>query len=389
MPLRVFLLAGEASGDKLGAGLIHAIRQQQPGARFEGVAGPEMVSAGCEVWASSDTLAVMGLTEVFSHLPRLLRLRRRLAKRLLADPPDVFVGIDAPDFNLGLERRLKRAGVTTVHYVSPSVWAWRPGRVHKVARAAHRVLCLLPFEPEYYANADVDAVFVGHPLADTVAQESDRAASRRHLGLAADGPLIAVLPGSRKSELRALGEDFAGAVGWLHRRRPDLRFVTPAASADTGKMFARQLAGSASGAPVTLIEGDSLRVMAAADLVLLASGTAALEAALIKRPMVVAYRLSRISQWMLETFRLVRIGRFCLPNLLAGRDLVPELLQSAVTPEALGKAALAWLEDEPRRQLATEAFEGIRQSLRQGADQRAASAILELCAGAGTKEAAS
>lgn len=389
MPLRVFLLAGEASGDKLGAGLIRAIRQRRPDAQFEGVAGPEMVAAGCKAWFPSGALAVMGLTEVLVHLPRLLRMRRRLGTRLLADPPDVYVGIDAPDFNLGLERRLKRAGVTTVHYVSPSFWAWRPGRIHKVGQSASRVLCLLPFECEPYARAGVDAVFVGHPLADSIPVDPDPQEYRRQLGLATQGPLIAVMPGSRMSELRALGEDFAGAVGWLHQRRPDLGFVAPAANAATGAEFAGQLARRGGGAPVTLIHGDSLRAMAAADVVLLASGTAALEAALIKRPMVVAYRLSRVSQWILETFRLVKTDRFCLPNLLTGNDLVPELLQSAVTPQALGAAVLAWLDDLPRRQHAIEAFEGLRRDLRQGADQRAADAVLELCPGLSGNEAAS
>ncbi len=380
MALNIFLVAGEASGDKLGAGLIRAIRSEHPDAVFQGVAGPEMVAAGCNAWWPSETLAVMGLSEVVADLPRLLRLRRELGRRLLAAPPDVFVGIDAPDFNLGLERRLKRAGIAVAHYVSPSIWAWRPGRVRKMARSVDRVLCLLPFECAPYTDAGVDAVFVGHSLADEIPMQTDAVAARNTLGLETGGPLVAVLPGSRVGELRALGGDFAAAIGWLHQRRPSLRFVAPMASAATRAMFAAELAAHAGGAPVELIDGRSLEAMGAADVVLLASGTAALEAALLKRPMVVAYRLSRISQWLLETFKLVRIDRFSLPNLLSGRDLVPELLQTAVKPAALGEAVLNWLDDRPRREDALAAFSDIHRQLRQGADERAARAVIECCA---------
>ena len=382
MALKIFLLAGEASGDKLGAGLIRAIRLEHPDAVFEGVAGPEMVAAGCTAWWPSETLAVMGLSEVVADLPRLLRLRRELGRRLLATPPDAFVGIDAPDFNLGLERRLKRAGIPVVHYVSPSIWAWRPGRARKMGRSVDRVLCLLPFECAAYTEARVDAVFVGHPLADAIPMQTDAVVARQMLGLETEGTLVAVLPGSRVGELRALGEDFAAAIGWLHRRRPSLRFVAPMASPAIRSMFTAALAAHAGSAPVELIDGRSLEAMSAADVVLLASGTAALEAALLKRPMVVAYRLSRISQWLLETFKLVRIERFSLPNLLSGRDLVPELLQTAVKPGALGEAVLNWLDDRSRREDALAAFGDIHRQLRQGADKRAARAVLDCCAAA-------
>jgi len=381
MALSVFLVAGEASGDRLGAGLIRAIKESRPDASFEGVAGPAMIEAGCTAWHPSQALAVMGLTEVVRHLPRLLRLRRQLVRRLLERPPDVFVGIDSPDFNLGLERRLKRAGVPTVHYVSPSIWAWRPGRVKKMAAAADRVLCLLPFEPRPYEDAGVEAVFVGHPLADTIPAQVDCVPARTGLGLPSTGPVVAVLPGSRVGELRALGGDFAGAIGWLHRRRPELSFIAPMASRETRALFAEALAARAPGAPVKLIDGRSREAMAAADVVLLASGTASLEAALIKRPMVVAYRLSRMSQWLLETFKLVQIRHFALPNLLAGREMVPELLQAAVTPSNLGEAVLAWLDDAAGRDRLMREFETIHQSLRQDADQGAARAVLDLCPG--------
>jgi lipid-A-disaccharide synthase len=383
MALNIFLVAGEASGDRLGAGLIRAIRESVPDANFEGVAGPAMIEAGCKPWLPSQALAVMGLTEVIRHLPRLLRLRRQLGRRLLERPPDVFVGIDAPDFNLGLERRLKRAGVPTAHYVSPSIWAWRPGRAKKMATAADRVLCLLPFEPRAYQDAGVEAVFVGHPLADAIPEQVDGIPARAELGLPSSGPVVAVLPGSRVGELRALGGDFAGAIGWLHRRRPELRFIAPMASRETRALFAEALAARAPGAPVKLIDGLSREAMAAADVVLLASGTASLEAALIKRPMVVAYRLSRMSQWLLETFKLVQIRHFALPNLLAGRELVPELLQAAVTPSNLGEAVLAWLDDTTSRDRLVREFETVHRSLRQDADQRAALAVLDLCPGQG------
>lgn len=381
MPLSVFLVAGEASGDRLGAGLIRAIRTMSPEARFEGVAGPAMIEAGCRAWCPSEALSVMGLTEVVRHLPRLLRLRRQLVRRLLDEPPDVFVGIDAPDFNLGLERRLRREGIPTVHYVSPSIWAWRPGRVETMRRAADRVLCLLPFELEPYQKAGVDAVFVGHPLADAIPLRVDPAAARAALGLPAAGQVVAVLPGSRAGELRALGGDFAGTIDWLHRQRREIHFVAPMASQQTRALFAEALAARAPGAPVRLVDGRSTEVMAAADVVLLASGTATLEAALIKRPMVVAYRLSRMTQWFLETFKLVRIQHFALPNLLAGRELVPEFLQSSVTPPNLGQAVLAWLDDRASRDRVTDQFEMIHRCLRQSADQRAAQAVLDLCAG--------
>lgn len=383
MALNVFLVAGEASGDRLGAGLVRAIRESRPDANIEGVAGPAMMEAGCTAWHPAEALAVMGLTEVVRHLPRLLRLRRQIVRRLLDRPPDVFIGIDAPDFNLGLERRLRRAGVPTVHYVSPSIWAWRPGRVKKMAAAADRVLCLLPFEPQAYEEAGVDAVFVGHPLADTIPARVDCVQARGALGLSSTGTVVAVLPGSRVGELRALGRDFAGAIGWLHRRRPELSFIAPMASRQTRVLFAEALAARAPGAPVKLVDGRSVEAMAAADVVMLASGTASLEAALIKRPMVVAYRLSRMSQWLLETFKLVQIRHFALPNLLAGRELVPELLQTAVTPSNLGEAVLTWLDDPVGRDRVVREFETLHQSLRQDADHRAARAVLDLCASHG------
>jgi len=381
MGLRVGLVAGEASGDQLGAGLIRAIARRRPDAEFAGVGGPGMEAVGQNLWWPAESLSVMGLAEVARHLPRLLRLRRRLRDRFLAWRPDVVVGIDSPEFNLGLERMLRRHGVPTAHYVSPSIWAWRPRRLKKIRRAAGTVLCLFPFETAPYLAAGMRADFVGHPLADRLPMKPDRAAARRGLGLAEDDTVVAVLPGSRQSELRYLGEDFAGAVGWLAARRPQLRFVAPMASDALAGRFAAQLESCAPGVPVRLVSGGSHTVMAAADVALLASGTAALEACLIKRPMVVAYRVAPLTRWLLEAFRMLSIDRFALPNLLAGRDLVPELLQDRVTPAALGSAVLHWLDDAPARAALTEEFEQIHDSLRRDADERAADAVLSLCAG--------
>ena len=376
--MKIGLVAGEASGDLLGAGLIRAIRERVPAARFAGIAGPGMIEAGCEAWAPSERLSVMGLAEVLKVLPGLLRLRRELARRMLEWQPDVFVGIDAPDFTLGLEKRLRRRGLRTVHYVSPSIWAWRAGRIRKIGRAADLVLCLLPFEPPLYESAGIGARFVGHPMADRIPERSDRAAARRLLGLPSEGSVIAVLPGSRGSELKYLADDFAGAIAWLAARREGLRFVGAMARPDLRARFEAALAERAPGVEVTLLDGRAEEAMAAADVVLLASGTATLQAALIKRPMVVAYRVAGLTRWVFETFRLIKLKRFALPNLLAGRDLVPEILQDAITPARLGEAVLTWF-DEPASCVAlADEFDAIHRSLKCEADARAAEAVLSL-----------
>nr|MBA3565195.1 lipid-A-disaccharide synthase [Gammaproteobacteria bacterium] len=321
---------------------------------------------------------VMGLAEVIRHLPRLIRLRRELARRFLADPPDVFVGIDAPDFNLGLERRLRGAGVRTVHYVSPSVWAWRQGRLKTIERATDLVLCLLPFEKAFYDRHGIAAVFVGHPLADEIPAKVDGNAARASLGLPGYGRLVAVLPGSRLGEVRRLGADFAGAIDWLAARRNELHFVAPMANFPVREVFESQLRDAAPGRKVSLLDGCARQALAAADVALLASGTATLEAALLKCPMVVAYRLAPATRWALQRFRLLKVERFSLPNLLAARDLVPELLQDEVTPAALGAAVLDQLEDSHRRDSLEQAFTDMHHSLRRGASRRAAEAVLGL-----------
>lgn len=375
--MRIGLVAGEASGDLLGAGLIRAIRARYPDACFEGVAGPAMVAAGCEAWEDADALAVFGLIEPLTEIPRLLRLRRSLNRRWRESPPDVFVGIDAPEFNLGLEKRLHRAGIRTAHYVSPSIWVWRPGRIETVRKAADRVLCILPFEKEIYAAAGIDAVFVGHPKADSLPSEIDVAAVREELGLGA-GPLLAVLPGSRAGEVARLGPDFAAAAAQLAGGRPELRFVMPVASPKLRAMCESQLAAAGIDQRFTLVEGHSIEAMSGADVVLLASGTAALESALLGKPTVAAYRVAPLTAAIVRLFRLLKVGHYTLPNLLTERPLIPEFIQEAVTPEALAGAVGGYLDDAQARAAVARRFATLRSELALGADDRAADAVLSL-----------
>ena len=376
--LTIGLVAGESSGDNLGAALIRAIRERAPDTRFVGVAGPAMVAEGCVAWAPADDLAVMGLFEVLHHLPRLIGLRRRLRGRFLAERPDVFVGIDAPEFNLNLAPALHAAGVRTVQYVSPQVWAWRSGRARRMAGFLDLVLCLLPFEPQVYDQAGLRAVFVGHPLADQLPLVPDRAAARASLGLPMAEQVVAVLPGSRVGEVARLADDFAGAVGWLAGRRPGLRFVAPMANAQTRRLFEQSLARFAPLARVQVIEGQSRTALTAADAVLVASGTATLETLLCKRPMVVAYRLGWMTAVVLRSLRLLKAPYFAQPNLLAGRQVVPELAQGEVRPERLGLEIERWLDQPAEVAALAEQFAVIHRRLRAGASERAADAILEL-----------
>jgi len=381
-PLTIGLVAGESSGDNLGADLIRALRAQAPGARFAGIAGPAMTAAGCECWAASSELAVMGLFEVLHHLPRLLRLRRRTRQRMLALRPDVFVGIDAPEFNLNLAPALRRAGIRTVQYVSPQVWAWRRGRAHRMAQSLDLVLCLLPFEREVYDQAGLDAVFVGHPLADRLPLMPDRGAAVQELGLTGAAPIVAVLPGSRVGEVSRLADDFAGTIAWLASRRPGLQFVAPMADAVTRARFQQALGRRAPGVPVQVIDGRATVALTAASVALVASGTATLETLLCKRPMVVAYRVGALTALALRGLGLLKSPHFAQPNLLAGRRVVPELAQAEVTPERLGRELERWL-DEPAAVAGLQAlFTTIHRQLQQGASERAAAAILGLGRGA-------
>jgi len=375
--VRIGLVAGEASGDLLGAGLIREIRARVPDASFEGVAGPAMVSAGCDAWAPAESLAVMGLVEPLAHIPGLLRLRRELVRRWCASPPDAFVGIDAPDFNLGLEVKLRAAGVRTAHYVSPSIWAWRPGRIRKVARAADRVLCILPFEKTIYDGQGVDAVFVGHPKADGLPAVVRPESARRALGLESE-TIVAVLPGSRKGEVLRLGGTLAAAARILGNRMPGLGFVTPVASPALRPIIEKQLDEAGVLDRFTLLDGRSEEAMAAADLVLLASGTAALEAALLARPTVAAYRVAPVTYAIARGLRLVKLTHYTLPNLLTEEPLVPEFIQHDAEPSAIAAAVQSLLDDPERRQFISDRFAKLRGELALNADQRAAESVIEL-----------
>jgi lipid-A-disaccharide synthase len=376
---RVAIVAGETSGDQLGAALIGALRERCPDLQVRGVCGPLMQALGCEPLASASELAVMGLAEVLSHLPRLLRLRRRLRREFGAWRPDVFVGVDAPEFNLGLAAQLHAAGLKTVQYVSPQVWAWRERRVSHIARSCDLVLCLLPFEPAFYARHAVRAEFVGHPLADQIPLDADRGAARQALGLSAQGPVVALLPGSRSGEVARLGPDFLTAAGLLAERWPAAQFVLPVAARALRTLLEHKLAAAGAAATrIRLLEGQAQVALQAADVALVASGTASLEALLCACPMVVAYRLSPVTAFMVRALRLVRLPYFSLPNLLAGERLVPEFLQEQVSGPQLAAAVQAQFEDAPRRAQLALRFRAIHASLRQGGAARAAAAVLRL-----------
>ncbi len=381
--MKIGLVAGEASGDLLGAGLIEAIRARVPDATFEGIAGPAMLAAGCDQWENADALAVFGLVEPLKEIPRLLKLRRSLVRRWRASPPDVFVGIDAPDFNLGLEKALRKSGIRTVHYVSPSIWVWRAGRIETVRKAADRVLCILPFEKTIYDEHGIDAVFVGHPKADSLPADIDVASARAELGLT-DGLLVAVLPGSRSGEVSRLGPQFAAAAAIIARQRGDVHFVTPIASPKLRPVFEAQLAAAGVADRFKLIDGDSIEVMSAADVVLLASGTAALESALLGKPTVAAYAIAKLSAVIVRLIGL-KNKYFTIPNLLTETPLIAEFIQEDLTPEAMAEAVLALLDDPARREEISRQFATLRTELALGADDCAADAVLEIANNGPTK----
>jgi lipid-A-disaccharide synthase len=370
-PLRIALVAGEASGDILGAGLMRALKARDPSVEFIGVGGPLMEAEGLNSYFPMERLAVMGLVEVLGRLPELLRRRRELINQLIAVKPDVFIGIDAPDFNLTVELRLRRAGIRTVHYVSPSVWAWRQKRVLKIREACDLMLTLFPFEAQFYEEHQVPVCFVGHPLADDIPLQADRAAARATLGIAEDVGLVALLPGSRGGEVARLGELFLDAAERLRTLRPGVQFVLPCANAARREQLETMLASR--NLPVKLLDGQSHLALAACDAVLIASGTATLEALLFKRPMVVAYRVAPLTWSILK--RLVKSPYISLPNLLAQRSLVPELLQHDASSDALATAVAPLVGDG---QAQTEGFDVIHRTLRRDASARAADAVLSL-----------
>jgi lipid-A-disaccharide synthase len=375
------MVAGETSGDSLGAALIDALKRRFPQAQFAGVAGPRMKAAGCVAWHGIEELSVMGLAEVLSHLPKLLRLRSELVRRLTEEwRPDVFIGVDYKEFNLGLARKLKAQGLSTVQYVSPQFWAWRQGRVRTMGEAVDLVLCLFPFEPPFYREHGVRAAFVGHPLADQIPLEVDRGAAREKLRIDTNARVLAILPGSRRGEVDKLGPAFAGAAEKLARQFPGLVTIAPMVTPALRESFAKSCSEHAPTAQVRLLDGDARGALAAADVVLVASGTATLEAALLKRPMVVAYKLNPLTAWLLRTFRIVKVEHFSQPNLLAGEKLVDEFFQEEANPEVLSRALADWLQTPERVARVQREFALLHERLRCDGAERAAAEIAEILA---------
>ncbi|MCB1665220.1 MAG: lipid-A-disaccharide synthase [Pseudomonadales bacterium] len=376
------MIAGEASGDTLGEGLIRAIRKRCPDARFEGIGGPKMIAQGFESFAQMERLSVMGFVEPLARLPELLRIKRDLEQRFIRNPPDVFVGIDSPGFNLRVEQVLHDHAIPTVHYVSPSVWAWGQKRIHKIAAATDLVLALFPFETAFYEQHQVPVRFVGHPLADAIALdgggELEKTNARVRLGLAEDRPCIALMPGSRRNEISRLGPVFLRTAMELRKKFPDLQFVIPCANAQRLEQVSALLREAGVGVDFQLYDGQSHDAMRAADIVLQASGTATLEAMLLKRPMVVAYSLSPLTYALAS--RMLKVPYVSLPNLLAGERLVAEFLQYDVTPDNLYRELCRLLTDISAQQSLMQGFSRIHREIRCGADDQAAEAVLALAA---------
>lgn len=374
-PFRIAIVAGEASGDLLASHLIAALKARLPQLSFFGIGGPKMMAQGFTAWWPMEKLAVMGYVEVLKRYREIAGIRRDLKARLLQDPPDLFIGVDAPDFNLGLEADLKARGVTTLHYVSPSIWAWRGKRIHKIAQAVHRVLALFPMEPPLYEKAGVPVTYVGHPLADQIPLHTDKKEARAKLNLPLEGTLYALLPGSRQSELEYLADTFAQTARLIHQLQPQAIFLVPLATRETRLQFETAIyRQQVANLPFRLLFGHAQDAMGAADVVLVASGTATLEAALVKRPMVITYKLSPTTYRMMKKRGyLPYVG---LPNVLAGRFLVPELLQDEATPENLAQA-LVNLASDPRVASYLEGeFTRIHEQLRQNTAARAAEAVI-------------
>lgn len=375
-PLTIALVAGETSGDILGAGLIRALKARHPDARFVGVAGPRMQAEGCEAWYEMEELAVMGIVEVLGRLRRLLHIRADLTRRFTELQPDVFVGIDAPDFNITLEGNLKKQGIRTIHYVSPSVWAWRQKRVFKIGRATDLVLAFLPFEKAFYDRFNVPCRFIGHTMADAMPLDPDKNAARATLGISPVVKCLALLPGSRGAEVEMLSADFLRTAQLLRRRFPDLEIVVPLVNAKRREQFEKIKADIAPELKVHLLDGMGREAMVASDAALLASGTAALECMLAKCPMVVGYRMKPFTFWLAK--RLVKTDYVSLPNLLAGRELVKELLQEECEPVALAAALEPLLEDGAQSHQIHDTFRALHEQIRCNADEQAADAVLEL-----------
>lgn len=374
--LKIAMVAGEASGDLLASHLIAALRERLPEAVFFGIGGPRMESQGFEAFWPMDRLAVMGYVDALKNYRAIASIRRQLKKRLLQIEPDIFIGVDAPDFNLGLETDLKAAGVRTIHYVSPSIWAWRGGRIKKIAKAVNHVLALFPMEPPLYERAGIPVTYVGHPLADIIPLQIDRLAVREMLFMPKDVPVFALLPGSRQGELAMMADTFVQTAKLLSERLPTAQFIVPLATRETRLQFEAAIyAQQAGDVPFRLLFGHAQDALGAADVSLVASGTATLEAALIKRPMVITYKIAKASYWIMK--RMAYQAFVGLPNILAGRQVVPEILQDEATPENLAEALVKLYEDKDNAAAVAEAFTDIHLQLRQNTAEKAANAVIE------------
>ena len=369
------IVAGEASGDLLGSHLIRALKKRRPDLEFVGIAGPKMMAEGAKTLFPMERLSVRGFVEVLKHLPGLLKLRKQLTQYFLQNPPDLFIGIDAPDFNFTLERNLKVKGIRTIHYVSPSIWAWRKGRIKKIKSAVSHMLALFPFEPPIYQNADIPVTYVGHPLADILPMEPNKQEARKGLKLGKTAQVVVMLPGSRQSEVRQLALLYVKAARLIFNQKPETRFLIPLVTKETREIFQQAIYDDdAHDLPLQILFGHAHLAMEAADVVIVASGTATLEAALIKRPMVITYRMPALSWLLLK--RMNYLPYVGLPNILADRFVVPELLQKNATPEKLAEAALKLIEDKELRTEIHDEFSRIHQLLRQNTEEKAADAIL-------------
>ena len=376
-PTRIGIVVNEVSGDQLAAALIQALKRKRPGLSLEGMTGPLMEGQGCRSLMPMDP--VMGLVEVLRHLPGLLAARRRLYRHFIAHPPALFIGVDAPDFNLALETRLKAKGIKTAHFVSPSVWAWRQDRAKGLRRAVDLMLCILSFEPEFLHRYGVPAVYVGHPMADEIPMQPLKPAQQRErLGMDPTRPAIALLPGSRMSEVNRLADDFINTARWCLQQRPELQFVAPIVNDRIHQVFTARIQALAPELPILLLDRQPREAIQAAEVVLTASGTATLEIMLLKRPMVVAYRMAALTFWLIIRFKLVKLTHVALSNLLADHPLAPEFLQQDCRPDKLGPALLELLDAPQRRAEIARAYAQIHERLRCNAAERAADALLEL-----------
>ncbi len=373
--VRIALVAGEASGDLLASHLMAALKARLPAVEFVGIGGPKMQAQGLDTWWPMDTLSVMGYWDALKHYREIAGIRRQLKKRLLRDKPDIFIGVDAPDFNLGLEADLKRAGIKTIHYVSPSIWAWRGGRIKKIGKAVSRVLALFPMEPPIYEQAGIPVTYVGHPLADTIPLEVNRNQVREKLQLPRDIPIFAMLPGSRRGELEQMAATFVQTAQRIREQLPNAQFVVPLATRETRLQFEMAIYEQKAGEiPFRLLFGHAQDALGACDVALVKSGTSTLEAALYKRPMVITYKIARFSYWLMK--RMAYLPYVGLPNVLAGRFVVPEVLQDEANPEKLAEHLLALYADKDQAEEIEEAFTDIHLQLRQNNAETAARAVI-------------